>query len=156
MKRFHFALEPVRRWRREQAELEELELRKLYSQLQAIEAERQSIEAARLAAEQILQDPNIGSEDLVNLESFRFHSRNRLRQAEEKRKQAETKIHEQRNKVVEAKRQFELLERLKQKRVAEWRAAQDKEQEELAAELYLAKRQRENRSSKSQQTLDSF
>ncbi len=52
---------------------------------------------------------------------------------------------EQRQQVMEARRQFELLDRLQQKAWHEWRAAGNKEQEDLAAELFLAKSVRRNR-----------
>ena len=39
----------------------------------------------------------------------------------------------------EARRRFRLLERLKQRRLEDWRLAGDKELEELASESYLAR-----------------
>jgi hypothetical protein len=45
--------------------------------------------------------------------------------------------------VIQARRDAELLERLKRKALAEWQAASDREQESLATELYLAKRVRQ-------------
>jgi hypothetical protein len=49
--------------------------------------------------------------------------------------------------MLEARRRLRLLERLKDRRMAEWRAARDKELEELASESYLAKWQRRRKSS---------
>jgi hypothetical protein len=41
--------------------------------------------------------------------------------------------------MLEARRHFRLLERLKQRRLEDWRLAGDKELEELASESYLAR-----------------
>jgi hypothetical protein len=41
--------------------------------------------------------------------------------------------------VLEARRQFELLDDLREKALAKWKAASDKEQETLAGELFLAR-----------------
>jgi hypothetical protein len=43
---------------------------------------------------------------------------------------------------MEARRQAELLERLREKALGQWRAAANKEQEDLASELFLAKQTR--------------
>ena len=51
-------------------------------------------------------------------------------------------VDEQRQRVVAARRDAELLERLLQKARDEWQAASDREQETLATDLYLAKRVR--------------
>jgi hypothetical protein len=44
-----------------------------------------------------------------------------------------------RSAMLEARRRFRLLERLKQRRLEDWRLAGDKELEELASESYLAR-----------------
>lgn len=144
MKRFDFPLEKVRLWRHEQAELEEIRLQQLYSELTALDGERKQIEAERESSEgEIRARPGVQPQDLANLESYRKFMAAKLVLVARKRTASQQKVDSQRSKVIEARRQFELLERLKQKALAEWRAAADKEQEELAAELYLAKRQRE-------------
>jgi hypothetical protein len=68
-----------------------------------------------------------------------------MRDFDNQERRCEARIIEQRNQVMEARRQFELLDRLRQKLYEEWRAAGNKEQEELAAELFLAKSVRERR-----------
>ncbi len=52
---------------------------------------------------------------------------------------------EQRQRVIEARRQAELLDRLHDQACKAWSAASDKEQETLAADLFLAKAVRERR-----------
>ena len=49
---------------------------------------------------------------------------------------------EQLSRVIEARRKFELLDRLREAALNEWQAAVNKEQEDLAAELFLARSRR--------------
>jgi hypothetical protein len=47
---------------------------------------------------------------------------------------------ERRARVLEARRQFELLEKLRKESLGAWKTAVNKEQEDLAAELFLARK----------------
>ena len=146
MKRFDFPLEKVREWRREQAELEERKLQKLYGDLEGIAAERARIEAElEEAVIAVRAQAQPLPADLANLDQYREYARQCLLRNRQRGAECEKQIALQRQALVEARRRFELLDRLRQKAWAEWNAAREKEQEELAAELYLAKRQRENR-----------
>lgn len=140
MKRFEFSLETVRRWRLEQEGIEELKLRQMLAEKQNLSAAKTRIVSELAAtARQVLGQASIESLELESLDSFRLHNRSRVRDLENKERECETRIAEQRNRVLEARRQFELLDRLRLKALAEWRAAGNKEQEEMAAELFLAK-----------------
>lgn len=140
MKRFEFSLETVRRWRLEQEGIEELKLRQMLAEKQNLSATRiRIITEMGATARQVLGQASIESLELESLDSFRLHSRSRVRDLEKKERECETRIAEQRNRVLEARRQFELLDRLRLKALSEWRAAGNKEQEEMAAELFLAK-----------------
>jgi hypothetical protein len=150
MKRFEFPLEPVRRWRLERTGIEELKLRQILAErhkLAAMKAQIQS-ELAQTVL-QVLGQSSMQPLELQSLDSFRLYVRGRVRDLENQERQCEAKIVEQRNQVLEARRQFELLERLREKAVTEWQAAGDKEQEELAAELFLAKSIRERNRARS-------
>lgn len=140
MKCFDFPLERVRRWRAEQAELEELKLEQLAAELNRIRQEKRSVENDRLRSEQeILAQKAIRAEDLRYLEDYRAFTRNKIRDTEARERKVEATILEQRRRVTEARRRAELIERLKRKALDEWETANDREQEALAAELYLAK-----------------
>ena len=45
--------------------------------------------------------------------------------------------------MCEARRQFQLVDRLREKALVQWRAQRSQEQEQLAADLYLARYARE-------------
>jgi flagellar biosynthesis chaperone FliJ len=144
MKRFHFPLERVRRWRSEQVSLEELKLQQLRSELARLtrlklEVEAEASESARL----VLAQPAIDPIELTSLESYKLHLRRRVYELDNLRRQCEAKVSEQLERVLEARRQFELLDRLHEKARREWVAEGNKEQEQLAAELFLAKAVRE-------------
>jgi hypothetical protein len=140
MKRFDFPLERVRRWRFEQLSLEELKLQQIFAERQALARSKQQIrDELDLVGRDLLAKPALESLELEALDSFRYHVHARIRDFENRERQSEEKIVAQRQKVIEARRQFELLHRLRTKALTEWKAAADREQETLAAEMFLAK-----------------
>lgn len=140
MKRFSFPLETVRSWRLERAGIEELKLGGILAEKQKLAAAKAQIQSEMAqTARQVLEQASIMPLDLENLDSFRLHVRRRVHDLENQERECEARIVKQRNKVLEARRQFELIERLKQKAWTEWRAAGNKEQEDMAAELFRAK-----------------
>ena len=150
MKKFQFPLETIRRWRLERVGIEELKLRQILAEkhkLAAIKAQIQSEIAQTL--QQVLGQSSMRPLELESLDSFRLYVRGRVRDLDRQERQCEAKIVEQRNHVLEARRQFELVERLREKALTEWRAAGNKEQEEMAAELFLAKSIRERNRARS-------
>ena len=150
MKRFDFPLEKVRQWRNEQAGLEEMKLQRIYSELRAIDEGRKRVEEELAeASRQVRGRPVPEVVDLVNLDTFRLFTASRLLQIEEAWRKCHAQVEQQRQQLVEARRRFELLDKLKQTALANWRVARDKEEEELAGELFLAKRRREHRTSES-------
>jgi len=143
MKRFDFPLERVRRWRREQAELEELKLQQLRAQLAGLAAARRQIETdASESHQQVWSQARIDSWMLESLDSYRKHSASQIRNLENQRRQVEANVQQQLGRVMEARRKFELLDRLRDDALHEWQGAANKEQEDLAAELFLAKTRR--------------
>lgn len=144
MKRFEFPLERVRRWRSEQASLEELKLQQLRAEAARLAVSKSEIETeAAQSARQVLAQPSIDALELTSLEAYRQHLQRRVRELENLELQCQAKVGEQRRRVMEARRQFELLDRLHDKARREWVAEGNKEQEQLAAELFLAKSVRE-------------
>ncbi|HEV3143059.1 MAG TPA: hypothetical protein VGZ47_04155 [Gemmataceae bacterium] len=150
MKRFQFPLETVRRWRLERVGIEELMLRQILAEKQKLAATKAQIQRELAQAlQQVIGQSSMQPLELESLDSFRLYVGGRVRDLESQERQCEAKIVEQRNQLLEARRQFELLERLREKAMTEWRAAGDKEQEDLAAELFLAKSIRERNRARS-------
>ena len=146
MKRFQFPLERVRRWRLEQAGVEELKLQQLRAELAAMQAARQQIETeAAETVRLILAQPMVEPLELETMDSFRIYIKNKVQRFLDRERQWGVKVAEQCQRVIEARRQFELLDKIRQRAFGEWRAAVEKEQETLAAELFLAKARRDYR-----------
>ena len=143
MKRFEFALDRVRRWRHEQAGMEELKLLELHRELDRLTLQRKSLEAESHESEQALRSAaSISAEDLRHIDGFKQYVRAQSQKLELLQRQCQTRIGQQRQRLTEALRQAELLDRLKAQAFADWRSAHQKEEEALAAELFLAKRKR--------------
>jgi len=143
MKRFHFPLERVRRWRSEQASLEELKLQQLRAQLASLGSEKYQVQEDLAQNErQLFAERSLTSIDLESLDSYRFYVRGRVRDLEQRERACEEKITNQRRQVIEARRSFELLDRLRTGALQHWTAAAAKEQEDLAAELFLSRDRR--------------
>lgn len=141
MKRFNFPLDRVRRWRLEQLNVEELKLQQLRAELEGLAASKRLIrEELSETQRQVLGQVSMQANELETLDAYRLHIRGRIRELENREWERGTKVIEQRARVIEARRQFELLEQLRQKSFGAWKTALDKEQEDLAAELFLARR----------------
>ncbi len=140
MKRFQFQLERVRRWRLEQLSLEELKLQQVRAERQALaDAKQQVRDQLSTSRRQILELHLLCGQDLENLDSYGIHVHGRVRDFENREQQWDAKVSEQRGRVLEARRQFELLDGLREKALVKWRAAGEKEQETLAGELFLSR-----------------
>jgi len=141
MKRFNFPLDRVRRWRLEQLNVEELKLQQLRAELEGLASSKRLIEKELTGTQrQVLGQVSMRSDELEALDSYRIYTRGRIRELENREWERGTKLVEQRAKVIEARRRFELLEQLRKKTFDVWQTAVDKEQEDLAAELFLARR----------------
>jgi 5-methylcytosine-specific restriction endonuclease McrBC GTP-binding regulatory subunit McrB len=141
MKRFNFPLDRARRWRLEQLNVEELKLQQIRAELEGLAASKRLIQAELTETQrQVLGQASMRSSELETLDSYRIYSRGRIRDLENREWERGTKVIEQRAKVIEARRQFELLEQLRKKSFGAWKTAVDKEHEDLAAELFLARR----------------
>lgn len=144
MKRFEFKLARVRDFRRQQLEVEEAKLEVLRAERQQLEAEslRLSNEAAGTRNALRATRP-VEAQELVAADRYL-----RYLAEEEKRQAARTADWQQRTAkqqqaMLEARRRVRLLEKLEQKQVRLWKAEADREQENLSAELYLARWKKE-------------
>jgi flagellar export protein FliJ len=146
MNAFHFPLQKVLEWRRTQLDLEEIQLRRQRSVLGTLDARRAQLDASGSDAErQIRGWSPVAAGELEALGGFRLRVKDQQREMADARVECIQQLDRQEARMLEARRRLRLLERLKERRQAEWRAARDKELEELATESYLAKWQRQNR-----------
>jgi hypothetical protein len=140
MKTFHFPLEKALEWRRIELELEEARYKQQSAELVQIDRRRAEIEASGIRAEiQVREWKPVVSGDLSALGSFRLRVKSEEAEIARRRQECSQKLAAQQKQMLEARRRCRLLERLKDRRLAEWKSAQAHELEELAAESYLAR-----------------
>jgi flagellar biosynthesis chaperone FliJ len=139
MTRFHFPLQRVLDWRRTELEIEEAKFRQGLTTLAAIHHARVELEAGavRMECEVRRWDPVDGA-DLAALGRRRARVRWEEARLAAKRSECAKAVEAQQTTMLEARRKLRLLERLKERRLAEWKAANDREVEEIASESYLA------------------
>ncbi len=139
MKRFDFPLERVRQFRREQAEIEEAKLGAALRVRREIERQREVLLEQRAEAERVALDKVVqNAVELAALDAFRRHVRSRRESLARKITESDARITEQRRTVAEAQRRHRLIEKLKDRRMDEWRKEFERELETVAAEAYLA------------------
>jgi hypothetical protein len=139
MKKFSFPLDRVLAWRTTQTRLEEAALEKLRSELRALDQQRTNLDESLVdARDSLLGSRSATSIEIAALEHYRAASAQQVVRIAHNRAGIEQKIAQQ-MKVVAERRHARLLEKLRERRLAEWRAAADKEVEQLAEESYMSK-----------------
>ena len=140
MKSFAFPLEKALDWRRLQLELEEVRYKQQIGTIAGLDRERAEVEASGIRTEvEVREWRPIVSGDLMALGDYRLFVKARESEIARQRFEATRKLAEQQQVMLEARRRCRLLERLKERRLAEWTAGRDHELEEIAAESYLAR-----------------
>jgi hypothetical protein len=140
MTNFRFPLKRILDWRRVQLELEEARYKQQSAELVALDRARAEMEASGIRAEAEVREWNpVAGEDLGALSAFRQQVKKREAQIAARRADCSRKLAEQQRVMLEARRRCRLLERLEERKLAEWRAAREHELNELASESYLAK-----------------
>jgi flagellar biosynthesis chaperone FliJ len=140
MNAFRFPLEKVLAWRRSELELAELKFQQLTAAVAAVDKALAELETAGIRAEILVRDWSpVCGRDLAALGNFRLHVRKKNTELAARRAECAGRLAAGRGAMLEARRRLRLLERLKQRRLEDWRIARDKELEELASESYLAR-----------------
>jgi hypothetical protein len=140
MTTFRFPLQKVLDWRLAQLELEESRFQRQMAALAAIERAYAEMEASGIRAEMEVRrwDPLAGH-DLAALGRFRLLVQAREKQIAAERAECRRELAVRKSAMLEARRRCRLLERLKERRLAEWTFARDRELEEVASESFLAR-----------------
>lgn len=140
MNAFRFRLDRVLEWRRKQLDAEEEKVRLRAAAVDAVDRERAELEAASISAEiEVRRRDGVTGADLAALDHFRRHARAEEHRLESRRAECARELAAQQAAMLEARRRCRLLERLKERRWSEWKAASDRELDQAAAESYLAR-----------------
>src|SRR5579871_2630547 len=139
MKKFEFSLQRVLEWRSLQMRSAEEQLARLQEQHGAIVHRETELAAAEFKSETaLLNSSSIRGSDLQSLAAFRLRMKKERATLETMRLKCEGEIALQRNRVVKARRDFRVLEKLKERRFRTWVYETDRELENIAAEAYLS------------------
>jgi flagellar export protein FliJ len=144
MRAFRFPLQKALELRARQLEIEEAKFERAAAALAAVDHESQILLSECATAESVVRGAAaVPGEDLAALGGFRRHAGAEEKRIAQRRAQNEKALEMQRSLMLEARRQLRLLERLKERRHAEWSAEAAKELEEMASESYLARWRRD-------------
>jgi hypothetical protein len=140
MNAFRFPLQKVLDWRRTQLEMEEHNFRRQAAQMAGLDRASAQMTASGSAAERQVRAWNpVAGGELSALGSFRLHVKLKETELALSKAECRKELARRENLMLEARRRLRLLERLREKRLAEWTGEQDRELEALASEAYLAK-----------------
>jgi flagellar export protein FliJ len=139
MMAFSFRLERVLQWRRAQLDLEQAGLSRVAGELARWDGVLANLGNARAKAEGLVQSGPASGMDLRALAAYQEHVERQRKLTLDRRRDCLARLERQRVRLMQARREYRLLEKLRQVRRAEWETAVDREFEALAAETYLAK-----------------
>ena len=141
MKRFQFNLERVRQYRKLQMEAEQVKLEHAQARLLSLDhMEAELLRQKNEAGETIPVGSSFQTgEQLERLDGFRRYLVRMAHLLEIRRAEAIAVLVAQQTVLLEARRNYELLNRLKDRSRGQWQASFNREQEQVTAELYLAR-----------------
>src|SRR5437763_9264160 len=137
MNAFRFRLQKVLDVRQTQLEEEESRFKQQLAAQAALDREHAGWEAAGTKAEIQVRDysPLTGF-DLMALGDFRLKVKQQQKDLDVRRVECLKKVEAQQRTMLEARRRCRLLEKLKERRLAEWTSGRDRELEQLASESF--------------------
>jgi len=140
MKRYAFSLAGVLRLRVQQAEAAEAKLAFLYAELQTIQTRQQEFAGQLQKDEAELLNPNraIAGESLVQMDAYRRWATIERRREAQLAAQCIARIQEQNALVIEAKRNQQLLEKLRDRTRQRWELDSAREEQALAEEAFMS------------------
>lgn len=140
MTTFKFRLESVLRWRQSKLEMEQFALSRLATERARWDHVLAELETSRAHADRlVLSSESVHGRDLQAMVRYKEMVGKQKQMALNRREECDRKMEQQRERLLQARRDFRLLEKLRQARRAEWESAVDREFEALAAESYLAR-----------------
>jgi flagellar export protein FliJ len=148
MTAFKFRLERVLQLKTSQARTEEFKLEALLRQRAQIQAEMDAADSSLLQARKSIESATFStSAELLAFEHYKVRAEKERQEALRKLAVHDEAVEKQRSAVVAARSGVLLLEKLREKRRADWQAEADKEIEAMAADFSAAQWLRSERES---------
>jgi flagellar export protein FliJ len=145
MKSFRFPLQRVLDWRSLQLRTEEEKLAGLQQKLAALIHREQALSSAQVRSESaVLGLPSLDGSDLRALTGFQVRIKSERAVLKAGQAQCEGQIAEQFKRLLKARKDCRVLEKLKEKRHRAWSYVSDREVEDTAAESYISQWLRSN------------
>ncbi len=139
MRRFEFRLQRVLQWQQKLCRIEEDQFRMRQSELAQTERKLAQLGAQCAAIEQEFSArPALAPGELSALAAFRKRSVADARILEQERRNRLAALDAQREKLLSARRRLEVIEKLRERAVAEYTREADRELEALSHESYLS------------------
>ncbi|HYA17287.1 MAG TPA: hypothetical protein VEF06_07470 [Bryobacteraceae bacterium] len=136
---FRFRLQRVLAWYERRCRIEEDRLRAILSDLSKNDADKVRLREEREATERsIVESASPDPAEFAALARYIEGTKRELIALDEKRLQLETMLREQQTRVNALRTRIRLLEKLRERRLAEHVAGEQKELEELAADAFRA------------------
>jgi hypothetical protein len=146
MKRFSFRLDRILAWRRLQRGEEQWNLQKALAEREELVRKERAVRAERSDSERTLAHAlHFDAQFVSTLPHWQVRVKAVLAEMAVDAGKMEARVSAQRAKLREAERKVRLLERLREKRVEDWKTAMEREEEACAAETFLARGAREKR-----------
>lgn len=151
MKKFEFRLEQARHIRRIQLDIETARLESHAARIRQIDQLKETLEHEKSDAVVSLQS---GGEGTIygTFGAYSGHVERTRRRLESLRKQAGEELERQRGAVRTARQRLEILEKYRERALDRWTEEYSREQEALAAELFLAATARRMRISRREES----
>jgi flagellar export protein FliJ len=140
MKAFQFRLDRVLDWYGNLYKIEQTRLASVMTALHAIQQTIARFQAECLSVERdIIGRSDIPASDFAALGLYRLRARKLEQDFTQELQRRDKAVRDQMRRVQEAQRRLRLMEKLRERRLAEHHYHENKELEELAAEAFLAK-----------------
>lgn len=140
MKTFRFPLEKVLDWRRLQLRAEEEKLSLLQQQLEMLTRRVQALTSAELNSKLgVVKLDSVEASHLHALPAFQAQVKKERAVLVAEKVQQERRIALQRARLLKARRDFRILEKLRERRMEAWTYSYNRELENLASDTYNSK-----------------
>jgi flagellar export protein FliJ len=140
VKVFRFPLDRALHIRRAQLEMERAKYQRLMRDREQLELQVTAIQVEVADTRSaIATRTHLLPGEISTMPDYLRGTRQRLLKLDELRKELAKRLQEQQRQLVEAERKVKLLEKLRTKRLKEWECEMLKEQENFAADAYLAR-----------------
>lgn len=140
MKKFRFPLERLLNYRRAQLAAEQAKLEKILAEQRALRERRAALEREdRAIRENLRRLPELASAELEAAAMFRRYAETETVRLLSAEGELASRLERQREAVLCARREVEVLERLRERKREDWRRELDREMEAQVAELVIAR-----------------